>query len=353
MLAAIITLSFLVFVHELGHFLVARWSGVRILCFSLGFGPRLAGWRRGETEYQVSWIPLGGYVKMAGEQRSEQTHRPWEYLSKPVGIRARIVAAGPFMNYVIAAVALWLVFMIGFPGLLPDVGGLVEGMPAQAAGFQIGDRVLAINGERVTTWDEMTELVQNAPAQRLEVRVRRNDTTLTLVVTPKAEGVTDPSGRKKTIGRIGVTPGLFRVGPFEAVWRAFRMMNQLTAQTMLGLWSMLTGKTSLSDSVLGPIGIVHLTSQAARLGVAPLLYLVSLLSLSLAIFNLFPVPVLDGGHLLFLALEKLRGRPVSVLIQEKATRISVALLMLLVVFVCVNDVNRLGWVEKIRDWWRN
>jgi len=348
---AILILGLMVFVHEAGHFVVARWSGVRILRFSLGFGPKIAAWRRGDTEYCFSWIPLGGYVKMAGEQREEHTHQPWEYLSKSIGTRAKIVLAGPLVNYLVALLTLWVVFVIGYPELLPVVGKVVDKMPAQAAGIQAGDRIQAIDGHPITTWEEMTDLIHTAPGRPLAIRLERAGHARTVRMTPEAKDLPDPFGRTKRVGLIGISPsGQFearRVGPIAAIGRTIKQQNEWVSQTMLALWSMLTGRIAMRDSVTGPIGILYLVSEASQLGIAPLLYLISLFSLSLALFNLFPIPILDGGHLFFLLLEKLRGSPVSMNIQERAAQVSFVVLMTLVLFICVNDVNRFGLLDKL------
>jgi regulator of sigma E protease len=348
-LVAILIIGLLILVHELGHFFVARWSGVRILCLSIGFGPKLMTWKRGQTEYALSAIPLGGYVKMAGEQEQERSRQPWEYLSQSIAARSRIIAAGPLMNYLTAVVALWVAFVAGYPELLPVVGGLSEGMPAQRAGLQIGDRIRAIDGESIETWDKMTELVSGAPGQVLTVTVERAGSAQTLPVTPALEKETDPFGRERSVGRIGITPSgdfvTIRLGPIESMMRTMTQHAEWLGQTLLGLWSMLTGRIPVRDSVTGPIGIIYLTSEAVRLGLGPLLYFVSIISLMLAFFNLFPIPVLDGGHLFFLALERLRGRPVSFKVQERAAQVSFALLMAFILFVCVNDVSRF-WFGK-------
>lgn len=355
-LIAILLLGFLVFVHEAGHFLVARWSGVRILRFSLGFGPKIFGWKRGETEYCVSWIPLGGYVKMAGESRAEQHQQPWEYLSKPISIRALIVFAGPLVNYLTAILSLWVVFLVGYPELLPVVGQVAKEMPAQAAGLLEGDRIQAIDGRPIRTWEEMTEFIHAAPGRPLTLRIERERVTQEVSVTPTLKQMTDPFGHQKTVGLIGISPsGAFesrRVGPLSALGRTIQQQNEWLGQTMFALWSLVTGKLSMRESMTGPIGILYLTSEAASMGVAPLLSLMSLFSLSLALFNLFPIPILDGGHLFFLAIEKLRGNPVSVNVQERAAQVSFVLLMTLVLVICVNDVNRFGLVEKVVGWFK-
>lgn len=355
-LIAILLLGFLVFVHEAGHFIVARWSGVRILRFSLGFGPKVFSWKRGETEYCICWIPLGGYVKMAGEQRAEQTQQSWEYLSKPIGTRAMIVFAGPLVNYLTAILSLWVVFMVGYPELLPVVGQVAKNMPAQAAGLQEGDRIQAIDGRPIHTWEEMTELIHAAPGRAVTFQISREGTVRNIEVTPQLKRMTDPFGRQQRVGLIGISPsGAFesrRVGPVAAFGRTIEQQNEWLAQTMFALWSLVTGKLSMRESMTGPIGILYLTSEAASMGLAPLLSLMSLFSLSLALFNLFPIPILDGGHLFFLAVEKLRGTPVSLNVQERAAQVSFVLLMTLVLVICVNDVNRFGLVDKVLGWFK-
>lgn len=359
---ALLVLGGLVIVHEVGHFLVARWAGVRILRFSIGFGPRLFSWTRGQTEYAVSAIPLGGYVKMAGEQYAQpaaedhSTGEPWEYLSKPIGVRAAIVFAGPFVNYLVALLSLWTVFMVGYPELLPVVGNVEPDTPAQAAGLQTGDRIVSINGRPVPTWEIMAKTIHVSPGRPLTFQVMRAEMVDTVTIVPTPTQIPDPFHRTKTVGRIGAWSSgqarLRRIGPIAAIGEAFRRQNEFVVQTIAGLLLVITGRVSMRDSMTGPIGIVYMTSEAMRSGLPALLSIISLLSLSLAIFNVFPIPILDGGHLLFLALEKLRGRPVSVQVQERSAQVSFLLLVTLVLVICINDVNRFGLVEKLFGWVR-
>jgi regulator of sigma E protease len=353
-LIALLVLGFLVIVHEYGHMVVARWAGVRIERFSIGFGPRLFTIKRGHTEYAVSAIPLGGYVKMAGEQRKEGTYEPWEYMAKPLGTRARIVFAGPLVNYLVAFLSLWVVFVIGYPELLPVVGKVIDDMPAQAAGFQTDDRIRSVDGRPVGTWEDLTRVIYKAPDRPLTMVLERGGVEQTVTVTPKAKNVADPLGGRKTIGLIGIQPsGVFqsyKVAPIPALGKTLHQHGEWTKQTLLTLWSMFSGRISMRDSVTGPIGIVYLTSEAVRAGIAPVLFLTSLFSLSLALFNLFPVPILDGGHLLFLGIERLRGRPVSQNVQERSAQVSFVLLLALVLAICVNDVKRFGLLDKVKGW---
>lgn len=341
-LAVIGVFGFLVLVHEVGHFIVARRLGVRILRFSIGFGPKLWGSHRGETEYWISWIPLGGYVKMAGEQHSgEQAPQPGDYLSKTPAQRACIVFAGPAVNALIAWVVLWLFFLVGYPGVLPVVGEMTQGMPAEAAGIESGDRILSINGRSTRTWDQMTAMIHRSAGKSLEMRLKRGRDIVNVSIVPVAEEIKDTRGRSRTFGFIGIQAGVYRANPLEAIGLSLSTLGDWTVQTFQSLWALMTRQLSMRDTVTGPIGIVHLTSQAARLGLGPLLYLMSLFSLSLAIFNTFPIPVLDGGHLLFLTIEQLRGRPVSPKVQDRAALVSMVLLVSFVLLVSVQDVRRL------------
>jgi regulator of sigma E protease len=349
-LAALVVLGLLVLVHELGHFFVARAAGVRILRLSIGFGPRLWTMTRGHTEYAVSLIPLGGYVKMAGEQQEERAHHPWEYLSKSLGARAAIVGAGPAMNYVVAVVTLWAVLAItGFPEALPVVGEVKADMPAHEAGLAPADRIVRIDGRPVKSWQELTDVVSKAPGRPLRLDLEREGQALAVTVTPKLDEATDPFGRTSSVGRIGITQSgafeLVRVGPLQAVGETFRRQAEWLGQLGLALGAMVTRKLPLRDAVTGPIGIVYMTSEALRMGIGPLLFFVSYISYMLAVFNVLPIPILDGGHLLFLSLERLRGRPVSTGVQERAAQVSLAVLVAFVLVVCVNDINRF-WLSK-------
>jgi regulator of sigma E protease len=356
-LISVLVISVLILVHEWGHFVVARRSGVRVLKFSIGFGPRLWGWRRGDTEYTLSLLPLGGYVKMAGEHAEGRPSTPQEFLAQPIGVRARIVAAGPLVNALVSSLTLWVVLLVGYPELLPTVGRVMDGMPAKAAGLEIGDAIRSVDGHPVRTWDELTKIVHRSSARPLTMQVDRGGRVFSVTLTPQARSSRDPFGRTRTVGLIGVAPRgdfePYRVGPLQAVVETVEKQCEWVAQIGLSLWSLSMGRISAQESLTGPIGILYLTSEAVRMGIGSLLYLVSIFSLSLAVFNVFPIPILDGGHLLFLGLEKLRGRPVSVKVQEQATKISFAVLMTLLVLVCVNDLQRFGVVEKVLEWWRN
>jgi regulator of sigma E protease len=261
------------------------------------------------------------------------------------------------VNYVAALVSLWMVFVIGYPELLPVIGGIEPGTPAQAASLQVGDRVRSVNGQTVENWEGMALLIQASAGVPVALVVERaHAPDLDVTIAPASKTVRDPLGRSRTVGLIGVSPsGAFRtvrVGPVRAIGRTLAQHAQWTAQTGIALWLMATGKLSMRESVAGPIGIFYLTSEAMRMGISPLLHLVSLLSLSLAIFNLLPIPILDGGHLLFLAIERLRGRAVSLRVQERSTQVGFALLMALILVACMNDLSRFGITQRVMEWFR-
>jgi len=219
--------------------------------------------------------------------------------------------------------------------------------------MRVGDRIRSVDGRAVHTWDDLTRVIYESAGRPLLLGVERDGVAQDVTVIPQAKDITDPFGRARTIGLIGVAPSgafePFRVGPAAAFGRALRQQGEATAQTLMALWSLVTGRMALRDSVTGPIGLIYLTSEAVRMGWAPLLFLVSLLSLSLAIFNLLPIPILDGGHLFFLGLEKLLGRPVSLAVQERSAQVSFVLLIALILVICVNDLNRFGLLKKAAE----
>ncbi len=335
----------LILVHEFGHFVVAKMAGVRVLKFSIGFGPTMLRFSLGETEYVIACLPLGGFVKMAGEQQEAATPQPGDYVAKPIWVRSLIVLAGPFVNYISAVLLLWVFLMRGYPGLLPVVGTVAPAMPAISAGIQAGDQVVGVNGKNVRTWDEMTAVIHRSPGQPVELDIERADTRLHVSVTPKAEQVEVRKGVMESIGLIGIGAGARSLSAIEALGISFNMQGYWAKQTMQALGALVTGKRKIKDSMTGPLGIMYLTSEAVSMGLAPLLLLLSLFSLSLAIFNCFPMPILDGGHLLFLFLEKVRGRPVSIVVQERAAMVGLVLLVSLALVVSVNDLNRF-WLNR-------
>jgi regulator of sigma E protease len=445
--SAVVALGALIFIHELGHFLVAKGMGVGVERFSLGFGPRIWSMRRGETEYCLSIVPLGGYVKMMGEEAhgEDAIHPTTEgpaidpaksFSSKPLWARALIVFAGPGMNFVLAAVIFSIVFAaVGVPVLPPTVGrvlpdsaaaqaglrprdtvvavdgrpvdhwGQLEeavapsngrplavtimrdgarqevavtprkvpvrtpfnepaeawsigarpylppvvgevrpGMPAAEAGLQPRDRVVSLNGQAIETWDELAEMISTRGDETLSLGIERNGSRMDVTVTPRVEVERDALGNETKVGRIGIataTSQTFkRSNPVSAVTSGLARTWDVSVITVVSIWKLLTG-TIPASNIGGPLQISMVAGQQAQQGAVSYAFFVALISINLAILNLLPVPMLDGGHILFFAIEAVLGRPLSVRKREIAQQIGLALLLLLMVFALFNDLTRL------------
>lgn len=347
MLTVIIVLavfSVLILVHEAGHLFAAKKSKVEVKTFSLGFGKRLFGVNRGGTDYRISILPFGGYVKMAGEDPSEATGAEKEFSSKPVGYRFWIIAAGAITNYIFAFILFSIIFMIGVPTLSNEVGQVLKGYPAEKSGIKVGDKILYINGKQIEYWDNIVETIKtdSSDGEALDVFVKRGEKSITLMVKPDISRVTNVFGQTISRPMIGIAPKskILSVSydPLRAVYFGGKRLIALTGMTYKGIWLLITGGMPLKTSVSGPIGIAHIMGQAARLGIVPLLIITAHISMALAIFNLLPFPVLDGGHILFLIFEKLKGRPMSVKFQEIITQVALVMLIAFVLFVSWQDL---------------
>lgn len=341
----IIILSILIVVHEFGHLMAARRVGVRVEKFSIGFGTELLKRKKGGTEYTINAIPLGGYVKLAGDNLEEYKGKSDEYFSKSPGARLLIVFFGPFLNYVLGFLCFWVIFFAGYPNLTTKVGGLIEGFGAQIAGLQVGDKITAVDGKNVEFWEDLQKIIQKKSAQdKVNLSVLRGNQGLGIAVSIKTKQIEDPLGQKRNVGLLGITPfdeiTIVKHGLLESFFLAINKTWEITTLTIKGILRMVTGKLSIRDSVTGPLGIFYITSKAASLGFVAVLHLLALLSVSLAIFNLLPLPVLDGGHVVFLALEKIRGRTLSLKTERIITQIGVTLLVIFVLFVTYNDLVR-------------
>ncbi|WP_170979278.1 RIP metalloprotease RseP [Roseomonas sp. HF4] len=350
-LAFLVVLGVLIFVHELGHYLAARWRRVHVERFSIGFGRAIASWqdKRG-CEWRVGWIPLGGYVKMHGMEHAGDTQpepgsfRPGEsFHEKSVGDRAIVVAAGPAFNFLLAAVLFAVLFAtVGRPVGSTAVQTVVAGSAAERAGLQPGDRILALDGERVSRFEDLQQHVQPRAGQPIEVLVRRGESEVKIVATPAAR---PEDGR----GMLGITGGVLereRLDPFSAMVSGTWHMVSLSGQTLTGVWQMITGQRG-SEEIGGPLRIAQLSGQVAEMGAVSLLTFIALLSINLALINLFPIPILDGGHLVFYAAEAIRGRPLTARAQEYAFRGGFALLITLMVLATWNDLTQLGVVRWV------
>lgn len=347
-LATLLVLGVLIFVHELGHFLVAKWAGIRVERFSLGFPPKMIGFTRGETEYCISWVPLGGYVKMAGEnpEESEITGDPREFMSKSVGVRSLVILAGPLMNFVAAILLFAMVFFFyGKPVADPShvvVGPVIENSPAETIGLKEGDLILAIDHQRVTTFQEMAGFLGAKPGQSVDVVWRRGEDLYSAPVVTRIDTVKTAAGADSLVGRIGIGLGYITepMNPLASLGAGFVQTIDVCRAMFKFLSDLLTGQVSIK-MVSGPVGIAKMAGEVAREGFNMLMSFMALLSVNLAILNVLPVPILDGGHLLFLLIEKLRGRPLSIKQRAIAQQVGMVLLLMLIVTVTYHDVLRL------------
>jgi regulator of sigma E protease len=445
LISFIVVLGILIIVHELGHFFMARFCGVGVERFSVGFGPVLWRFRGKETEYCLSLIPMGGYVKMMGDDENPleggktSTVDPTKaFNNKPLASRFLIVFAGPAMNFVLAVfIAAAMFMLIGRPVAPAEVGRVTEGGPAAQAGLRTGDRILAVDGKPVQYWEDLARVVQTAEGRTLDVTLQRPDgarrqvtltpaqakrkdlfgddqtvweigaspylapaigdvipgdpaeqaglrpgdvvvalegqpvmawdelaerihkragqatrfevkrgtETLTVTVTPKKGRVPGPDGKEMEVGLVGIRPGgatmMVRSNPLSAMWEGLAWSTDVTAKTAIGLYKIVVGQLDRSN-IGGPIQIAKTAGEQARQGIVSLALFTAVISINLFLLNLLPVPMLDGGHLLFFAFEAVLGRPLSVRKREVAQQVGFALLMLLMVFAFYNDFKRIG-----------
>lgn len=357
LLSFLFVLTVVVFFHELGHFLVARWCGVKVKAFSIGFGREIAGFvDRYGTRWRIAWIPLGGYVKFLDDENPASAGRagsldglgPQEqagaFHAKPLYQRAAVVAAGPIANFVLAVAIFALMFaLVGVRSTAPRVDEVVAGSPAAAAGFRAGDVILEIDGSRVENFTDVLRSVSAAPGRELTVKVDRGGAVRVLRVTPERQEVSDNLGGTITRGVIGIrrvttpeTLELKRAGPIEAVWLGMRETSFIITSTLGYIGDVIIGRQT-ADQLGGPIRIAEVSGQVAKVGPEALLNLIAVISVSVGLINLFPIPLLDGGHLLFYAIEGLRRKPLSERTQEIGFRIGLALVLMLMVFATWND----------------
>ena len=431
-------LAILIFVHELGHFLMARRAGVIVEKFSLGFGPKIFSYKVGDTEYILASIPLGGYVKMKGEDPGEElaeTDKPGSFSAAPVKSRLAIAFAGPLFNILFAIIIYIIFYMVGTETLGTSIGVVRSGSPGLAAGLQTGDRITAVDGQKIRFWDELLKIVHASPGKNLDFLVERDATTLlNFSITPRSEEITDLFGRKKMVGLIGVTPlaqniifikegsaaehagikegdrllavdetairgwtdlkpaavdkpgqelaftisrdgveqiimltpelktvqdkdgkdseiGVIgialggnmlseRYGPFGAAKRGMEETWRMTHLIMVSIKEMIFGSVP-ADAIGGPILIFQIYEEQAKRGFNELIRLTALISINLGLINLLPIPILDGGHILFFLIEILKGKPLSERSRERAQQVGIFMLLSLMVFAFYNDIMRI------------
>lgn len=354
LVVAIIILGFLIVFHEFGHFIVAKRVGVGVLKFSVGFGPRLVGIQVGRTEYVISAIPLGGFVKMIGEDPEEEVSaadRELSFNNKSLLRRTAIVLAGPLANLLLAFLAFLAVFAIYGRSEPRDealVGGVSRDMPAEAAGLQAGDLVVAVDGVPVANWDKLAEIIRGSDGKPLTFAIDRSGQKLEIEVQPKASPRHNEFGEVvDTAFLIGIERGLeaTAVGPLDAVQLAGEQTLWWIRTLVLSIFKMVGGSIP-ADQIGGPIMIVQAAGEQAQRGLEDLLYFMAIVSVNLGVLNLLPIPILDGGHLFFFAIEGILRRPLAIRHREIAQQVGLVLLVSLMAFAFYNDIRR-----NLESWW--
>lgn len=356
----LLVITVLVFVHELGHYLIARLNGVRIETFSIGFGKELKGFTdKAGTRWRISLIPLGGYVKMFGD--ADATSRPSEAVShvtstekavsfyhKNVWQRISISVAGPVANFIFAIVLLGFLLTLTTHPIPPSViGEVVKDGAAAEAGFVAGDRIVQVNNKEVSRFAEVSTIVRASEGNPVSLTVKRDGSVQTIMVAPKAETVKAEDGQETTVYRIGI---IANSGPYKlskAIPMAVSETWELSYLSLHSIYEMITGKRN-AEELGGPIRIAEMSGNAAKEGGGSLLWLMAFLSISLGILNILPIPALDGGHLLFYAIEAVKGKPLSVKAQEIGFRIGFVVIIALMIFAFWNDISHLRVIDKLR-----
>ena len=355
-------LSLVVFFHELGHFLIARWCGVRILVFSIGFGPEIVGFNdRYGTRWKIAAVPLGGYVKFFGDENAasmpdperlagmDDAEKSQSFVFQPVAKRAAIVVAGPMANFLLAIVIFAGIFMLyGKQSMTARVDSVQPDSAAAAAGFQPGDLVVAINGSAIGDFADMQRVVSESAGEPLTIAVDRKGTQLVLKATPALKEIKDNFGNVHRIGILGITRSTAAedlkfqpVPPPQALWMGVQETWFVIDRTLSYIGGVVVGREA-ADQLGGPIRIAQMSGQVATAGFVALIHLAAVLSVSIGLLNLFPIPLLDGGHLLFYLIEALRGRPLSERAQEVGFRIGLAIVLMLMIFATFNDIVHLA-----------
>ncbi len=347
-IAFVVVLGVLIFFHELGHFLIARLFGVGVEKFSLGFGPKLFGKTVGDTDYRISAIPLGGYVKMVGEEPGSEVDPedlPRSFTHKKTYQKMLIVAAGPFFNLVLAALIFFVLFLSsGVYDLKPSIGDVSPGTPAEMQGLEKGDLVLAIDRKPVGTWDEMAQFITDSDGHPLRFTIERGDSVIDIAVTPELSTTQNLFGEDVERYMIGVTNGgdyIARdIGVGGALLESVHYTYRLTELTVISIVKLIRGTIS-RKTLGGPIMIAQMAGEQVREGMESFMFFIALLSVNLAIINFAPIPVLDGGHLFLFSIEAVIRRPLNTRMREVAQQIGIFILLFLMIYVFYNDIHRL------------
>ncbi|MDB5530163.1 MAG: rseP [Devosia sp.] len=353
----LVVLTVIVFVHEMGHYLVARWNGIAIATFSIGFGPELVGWDdKHGTRWKISAIPLGGYVRFVGDmnaasvpdpdavENADPELAPHLFVNKNVWQRIAVVVAGPLANVILTFVILYALLLgYGRYTIPPVITAVTAGSVAEQAGLEAGDTIIAVDGYVVRGFEDFQRFVATSPARQVSLAIERNGAPQTLTLTPEAVEVQDRFGNNQRIGRIGVSRDvadndvtLYRPGPVEAMGMTVEEIRFIVQRTGAFLGDFFVGRGDV-EQLGGPVKVAKVSGEVATLGVVALINLTALLSLNIGIFNLLPVPMLDGGHLLYYLIEAARRKPLSMKVQEIGFRFGFALVLALTVFTLFND----------------
>lgn len=345
--SAIIVLGILVFAHELGHFLVAKKLKVGVVTFSLGFGPKLIGKKIGETQYQISAFPLGGFVKLIGENPEEEVKEedlPRSFSAQPIWKRGLIVSAGPLFNFILAVVLFSMINLSGIPFYPSKIGEVTPGLSAERAGLKDGDVVLSIDGKNISKWDELAKVIRNSGGKELLIKVKRDGEVHEIQVTPQSSKSQNIFGEEVTLFMIGIKPGeevvIEKANPLVAIGTGFVQTWNGLKLTVISIVKLIQGKIP-AKTIGGPILIGQLAGEQAKRGLLSLVLFTAILSINLGLINLFPIPILDGGHFIFLGLEAILRKPLSIKKMEIAQQIGLVLIILLMLFAFYNDLIRI------------
>lgn len=342
-----VLLGALIFVHELGHFILAKARGVRVLKFSLGFGPKIIGKKVGDTEYLLSLVPWGGYVKMIGEDPEEEIAEndlSVSFSTQSILGRLYIVSAGPLFNLIFAFVIFSVIFMAGFPVLTTEVGEVKKDFPAYGAGIVSGDKIVAVDAKRVDKWDDIAEIIQKKGAQRTKITIDRKGKLLDLYLIPRIAKSQNIFGEVVESALIGIqSAGTFvseRYNPLDATIRGIKESSRIVYLTIIGLIKLITRQIP-AKNLGGPLLIAQVAGKQAQAGALSFFFFMAVLSINLGLINLFPIPILDGGHIFFLGIEAIMGKPLDLKKREFFQQIGLVLLIGLMAFAFYNDLSRI------------